>query len=145
MRASLAVWAILLVRSCGPANSLDQADRFYRTGRYPDAFKSYRDLATDGDAKVRVKAMIGAGRAANRLHDVSQARRFLAGAVAEAEIPGVSEDAYFEYAERLRADGEVASAQQFYYRAAAGAERNRNKTHPYQAAINAIMTLRSQR
>ena len=142
MRLSLAVCAILVVRWCGPSNSLDQAERCLRTGRYPDALRSFADLTHDKDPKVRLRALVGAGRAAERLRDVTSARRYFMRAAAEPEIAGQSEEAYFEYARRLDRDGDAARALPFYLAAVAGADKNRARAFPYQLALESAARLR---
>jgi uncharacterized protein HemY len=132
----------LLAAGCGPrVSTLDQAERFLRTGRARDALGLYVDLASSADAKVKVQAATGAARAAQKLHDTIAARRWLERAVALPDTPDASEEAYFEYAELLRADGDKPRALNYYYRAAAGAQAHRAGGYPYQLAVQAIAVL----
>jgi len=134
--------ALLALAACKPdGRALEEAERWLRVGRFVDARNQYVDLTASHDARVRVLAMVGAARSSARLRDHNGARLWLERAVALPEVPGASEEAYFEYAEHLRADGDHARALNFYYRAAAGAEKYRSRGWPYQQAITAIATM----
>ncbi len=133
---------LLALVACKPdGRSLDEAERWLRTGRFVDARARYIDLTASRDARVKVLAWVGAARASARLRDHNAARLYLERAAALPEVPGASEEAYFELAEHLRRDGEHARALNYYYRAAAGAEKHRARGWPYQQAITAIATM----
>src|SRR5207248_1827207 len=77
----------------------------------------------DASETERVQALTAAARACDKLDDADGARDRLERAVAH-EVPGVTEPAMFELAERLR-ERDRARALSLYYRAAAGAEKHR--------------------
>ncbi len=144
MRFKVAVALGLLLLGCRTElHSLDEAERWFRTGRFVDARARYVDLSVSRNPRVQVLALVGAARTADRLHDHRDARRLLEQAVTLAEVPGASAEAYLEYAEHLRGDGERDLALNYYYRAAR-ASSDRKDSYIYQHAVTAIAALSVQ-
>jgi hypothetical protein len=140
------VFAALSLLGChGGPDALAEADRWMRTGRVVDAKARFLDLTWNKDPRIKVLALVGAARASERLKDRKSERELLERAVAIPDVPGTSEEAYFDYAEFLRADGDRARALNFYYLAAAGAEKNRQRGFPYQKAVDAIAVMATLR
>jgi predicted RNA polymerase sigma factor len=100
-----------------------------------DAVAARRDL---GDAD-RLEALVGAAHACDALGDAAGARARLERAVV-LDVPGEIEPVQFELAERLR-DEDHGRALNLYYRAAAGAEKNRAGGFPYKAAMDRILQM----
>lgn len=125
----------------GHVDRLALAERWLQTGRAYDARNEFSYFLWAKDPATRVRALLGASHASTKLHDPRSAIEFLRRAAESNEAPGVSEDAWFEWAEHLRAEGDHARALSFYYRAAAGCAAHRQKGPPYDRAIAAIATL----
>jgi tetratricopeptide (TPR) repeat protein len=143
MRFALAL-PLALVVGCGWGGRLDRlqlADHWLASGRAYDARNEYSYLLWSKDPATRVRALLGASHASAKLHDPRSAIELLRRAAEANEAPGVSEDAWFEWAEHLRAEGDHARALSFYYRAAAGCASHRAKGPPYDRAIAAIASL----
>jgi hypothetical protein len=122
--------------------ALHRAARELREGQSARARDLYVELA--GSAKspsLRVRAALGAARASRAMKDDAAVMRWLRDAAAVPAVAGVSEEAYLEYADALRLEGERSQALNYYYRAAAGAERHLNRGYIYERAIQAITAL----
>jgi hypothetical protein len=120
---------------------LERAERRLRAGRVVDALATYDELATQAKLAPtdRTEALIGAAQACQRLGDPDGARARLERAVT-LDVPGAVEPALFYLAERLAAT-DHARALNLYYRAAAGAEKHRDRRFPYRAAMDRIVQL----
>ena len=142
----LATTLVLLAAAplCGGCRNeraaIEEASALVRAGRVADGRARFERLAGSRDQRTRVLASLGAARASFQLRDEPSWRRWLERAAADPEVPGASEEAYFELAEMLRRDGDRSRALNFYYRAAAGAERERRR-FLYQRAIQAIAAM----
>jgi hypothetical protein len=141
MKVALTALCVALAACGGRIDRIALADRWLATGRVVDARNEYAYLAWSKDPALRVRALLGAAHASMRLHDGRSALEYLRRAAESPEAPGVSEDAWFEWAEHLRAEGERSRALAFYYRAAAGAAAHRAKAEPYGRSIAAIALL----
>src|SRR5262245_29489710 len=135
MRHILLALCAALAGCGGRIDRIALADRWLATGRVVDARNEYAYFAWSKDPALRVRALLGASHASAKLHDGRSALEYLRRAAEAPEAPGVSEDAWFEWAEHLRAEGDRARALSFYYRAAAGAAAHRSKAPPYAPAI----------
>ncbi len=126
----------------GPPHALLQAaDRTMASGNSRRALEQYDAIADSPKAspQERVTALVGAARACDLLQDRAGAIDRLERAT-EQDVPGATEPAYFFLAEHVR-DADRPRALNLYYRAAAGAEKNRFHKWPYQAAMDRIVEM----
>jgi hypothetical protein len=128
-----------------PASALDDAQKKVERGEWRAALLDFDVVAArvNDPPRARVRAWIGAALACQHLADESGARRRLEAAVA-ADLAGESEPAMFYLADLLRVE-DRARALNLYYRAAAGAEKNRAGGFPYRAATDRILELSMSR
>ena len=139
--APLLLFALTTASACMPREAaLARAQATLTDGRPGEARERYARIARARDQRIRVRACLGAAHASTVLRDPAAERQWLERAVADPEVPGVSEDAYFELAELLRKDGNRAQALNFYYRAAAAAQRT-HRRDVYDRSIHAIAYL----
>ena len=133
---------LVLVAGClGGEARLNRARDALSAGKPALAERRYAALCDgrDGDPRLQIRACLGAARAAAALRDGDAERRFLERAADLPEVPGLSAEAYFALAERLR-EGDHARALNFYYRAAAAAQRDQRRDL-YERSVAAIARL----
>lgn len=118
----------------------ERAAALLRTGQVAEARRRFVRLAHTRDEAQRVRAALGAAQASARLQDAAGQRHWLERAAAPPEVTGLSEEAYFELGECLRAGGQLADALSYYYRAAAAARRTENRAL-YERAIRRLAAL----
>lgn len=123
-----------------PQRTLDQAAAALRASHAVEARTIYGKLVDHRDPRIRVQAYLGSARACGLTSDDLGERRWLELAIEDVEVPGFSEEVYFELAELMQREGDRSRAVNYYYRAAASAERDR-RPEIYQRAIQAIQTL----
>lgn len=123
-----------------PQQTLDRGAVLLRTGRAREASDLFGRLSSDRDPRIRIQAYLGAARACNLLADDARQRRWLERAAADTDVPGLIEEVFFELAEILRREGDRSQALNYYYRAAAAAERD-HRPEVYRRAILAIQML----
>ena len=126
------------------AARMHRADRLLERGAVTEAVKRYDEVAADPAATPaqRVRVYTSAGLACEQAGDLVCARIRLERA-AEAGVPGESEEACFRLGELLRTE-DRARALNYYYRAAAGADRYRRRGFPYERAMARIVELTRQ-
>jgi tetratricopeptide (TPR) repeat protein len=142
------VLLVLLVAggACGPVMSdVHEADRRYAEGDWREAVARYDAVAKRSGVspEERVHALTNAGIACEHLGDNLAARQHYERAI-EPDVPGASEDALYQLAELVKVQ-DRARALNLYYRAAAGAERNRSRAFPYHEATERILQLSMSR
>jgi tetratricopeptide (TPR) repeat protein len=118
----------------------ERAAALLRVGQVAEARRRFVRLAHTRDDAQRVRAALGAAQASARLQDTAAQRHWLERAAAPPEVTGLSEEAYFELGECLRASGQLADALSYYYRAAAAARRTENR-ELYERAIRRLAAL----
>jgi hypothetical protein len=121
--------------------AIDRAAADAHAGHARAALARFDAVAARADASdgERLEALVGAAHACDTLGDDSGARARLERAI-ERDVPGAVEPVEYELAERLR-EQDRARALGLYYRAAAGAERNRAGGFPYRAAMDRILQM----
>jgi hypothetical protein len=139
-------WRVLMVATllsgCHPKPpDLAAAFQLLQHGKPAEARREYDEIAKRKDATPaeKIRALVGAALACDKLDDAAGARARLEHAVVT-EVPGVTEGAFYYLAEHLRSIDRP-RALNLYYRAAAGAQANLNKAFPYQAATQRILEL----
>jgi hypothetical protein len=127
------------IAACATADAqLNGAAAQMRDAHFVEARVTFARLVNDGNPRVRVRAALGAAHASAKLADTPAERRWLERAANEPEVPHLSEEAYFELAEFLRHAGDRPAAMNWYYRAAATAERDQDHREIYEQSTRAI-------
>ena len=132
--------ALALAACLTPEARLDQATQLLVDGHVAEARKRYEALGESPDVRVRIRASLGAAKAAAAAKDAKAQRFWIEQAKTLPETPGLSEEAYYQWAEILRSDGDRPGALRWYYRSAALAERA-GHSDLYQRASNACAAM----
>jgi tetratricopeptide (TPR) repeat protein len=136
---------VLVLAGCvAPRVVIERAQRALDAGRARQALADFDRVAARPklDDRERLAALVGAAHACDALGDGAGALARLERAIAR-DVPGEIEPVEYELAERLR-EHDHARALGLYYRAAAGAERNRAGGFPYRAAMDRILQMSLQ-
>jgi len=137
----VAVVIVLFAGGVGCAPTLADAERLATTGRAQDAARAFDRVAASSPtgSTTKVRALTRGAELALARGDERAARERLEAAIAP-EVPGESEPALYLLARTLeRTDRPRALS--LYYRAAASAERHRQRRSPYPEATGRILQL----
>jgi hypothetical protein len=133
--------AALLAACHAKPPDLGGAFQMMEHGHPADARREYDAIAQRKDATPaeKVRALVGAALASDRMEDAAGARDRLERAIT-IDVPGVTEAALYYLAEHVKVTDRP-RALNLYYRAAAGAQANLDKAFPYQAATQRLLEL----